>query len=1125
MSRIRAFVLCAVLAVAAAPVARGQSNLGTISGVVSDASGAVMPDADVIATQVETGTPFATKTNSAGAYNIPSLSPGRYSVQFKASGFQTSVKEIILDAQQKARVDAEMTLGQAEKSVVTVQDSVPVINTESGEIGKTVETRMLRDMPVKGRSVYQVLQLVPGITARSHNTNELDSPGQKFSDSSISGSRPNTNALTQDGVTTNQSTGFLNNPYGSLEPIQEVRVLTNAYSAEYGRFSGAQIALQTKSGGQNYHGAVYAFVRNGIFNANRWENNANGYLADGSPRSPRADYSWQQIGGAIGGPVPYMRKKLFFYANFENENGSNPTYPSATVPTAAIRGGDFSSLSSYGVVVRDPKTHDPFAGNIIPSSRLDSAAQKIVAAVPQPNAPGTLLSTSRSGIPSSNFVAPTFQVEDPINTLTTRFDAYPSEKNRMYVSYQRLQEGPDTNATPFLNFLNNTRLARTGYQNRLAAGYTRLFSASLSNETLVAFQRYKRIEIPPNAGEDIGSQIGIQRRFGTGLPIISISGLTGFGRNAGGTTIEFPLTFSNYTTYVVNKHTFKAGLAVQRYFYSGLTIPNNVYGSYSFNGDMSSTTVNAQGVATANGRGNEAYSFADFLLGSVQSAAVDFGLPELARRAYNFGAFVNDDWKASRKLTLNLGLRWDYETRVTTKENFYSRIDPYTGKLLVAGRNGASETLNLSTPALNLAPRLGLSYAIDDKTVMRSGFGMFYGSPYLEANQTTSGFNSAVSIPSLGTGVPQPFTLSQGINTQGLATGVTDPFDIFSRATVTAPFPGATTLAGEEPLPYNLNWNLSFTRQLPFSSVAEIAYVANRGVHLPQGIPGNSPVLAQAADVNRAGAQNYRPYPLIGAFDVLHYDGNSQYHSLQSKLSRRFTRGLAVDAVYTFSKMTDGASASTGATNSRTLSNTQIPWQYLKIEHGISDFDRTHVLTLAWVAEFPFGKGRRFLSDDSLLSKVAGGWQLNGIYSYMSGEPYTITQAKRNNVLNTQRPDAVNAANLSGRTPNPDFAKNPDGGNARGYQWLIPCNYSTVTLTCTNPASPFQPSGALGFGNLGRNTSRGPNEWNIDASVFREFRIAESKHIQFRAEVFNVLNLRQFRGVGSGDITSSSVLS
>jgi hypothetical protein len=323
-------------------------------------------------------------------------------------------------------------------------------------------------------------------------------------------------------------------------------------------------------------------------------------------------------------------------------------------------------------------------------------------------------------------------------------------------------------------------------------------------------------------------------------------------------------------------------------------------------------------------------------------------------------------------------------------------------------------------------------------------------------------------------------------------------------------------------MPYNLNWNLSVTRQLPFSSVVEVAYVANRGVHLPQGIPGNSPLLQQAADVNRSGAQNYRPFPLIGAFDVLHYNGNSDYHSLQSKFSRRFTRGLGLDLVYTFSKMTDDASAATGATNGRTLGNTQIPWEYLGIEHALSDFDRTHVLTVAWVAELPFGKGRHFLNNDSILSKLAGGWQVNGIFNTMSGEVSTITQAKRNNVLNTQRPDAVDPSNLSGRLPEPDFAKNPDGGNARGYQILIPCNYSTTALTCTNPASPFQPSGALGLGTLGRNTLRGPGEWNIDGSLFREFRITESKNIQFRIEAFNALNARLFRGVGSTDITSST---
>jgi hypothetical protein len=1100
-----------------------QSNLGSVSGLVTDGTGAVVPGASVVATQIDTATPFAAKTNNAGVFTLPSLPPGRYSLEFSMKGFQSLRKEFLLDATQKARVDAQLAVGDAARTVVEVGGAAPVINLESGEIGKTVETRMLRDMPIKGRSVHQVLQLVPGITARAHNTNELDSPGQKYSDSSISGSRPNTNAVTQDGVTTNQATGFSNNPYGALEPIQEVRILTNAYSAEYGRFSGAQIALQTKSGGQQYHGAAYTFVRNGIFNANRWENNSNGYLADGiTPRSPRQDFSWQQIGGALSGPIPKLAKKAFFYANYEDESGVNPTYPAATVPTTAIRGGNFQSLSGFGVTLIDPLTREPFPNNTIPAARLDPVAQKIVAAVPQPNAPGSLLSTSRSGIPSGNFVAPTFEVRNPVRTLTSRLDNYPNEANRLYVSYQRLTEGPDTNATPFDNFLNNNRQSRRAVQHRLAAGYTRVLSPTISNESLAAFQRYIRVEVPPNAGKDIGSELGIRNRFGTGLPIINISGLTGFGRNAGGATVEFPLTMSNYTTAVRGAHTLKFGAAVQRYYFSGLNVPNNVSGNYSFNGDMTSSIRNAAGVLNAGGRGNEAFAFADFLLGSVQTAAVDFGLPELARSAYNLGIFVNDDWKATRKLTLNLGLRWDYETRIRTQNDFYSRVDPLSGALLVAGRNGVSSTLNLATPKKNFAPRLGLAYALGEKTVFRSGFGMFYGTPYAEAAQTTPGFTSAVTIPALGVGIPQPFTLAEGINTPGLRSGVTDPFDVYRRATVTAPFSAATTLAGDEPLPYNLNWNFSITRQLPLAAVWEVAYVANRGVHQPQGIPGNAPRFEQAADVNRAGAQPFRPFPLIGGFDVLHYDGNTHYHSLQSKLSRRFTRGLSVDAVYTLSKMIDSASASAGASSARSLGNTQIPWQFYKIERGISDFDRTHVLTAAWVAELPFGVGRSIWNRRGFLSALAGGWQLNGIFNYMTGEPYTITQARRNNVLNAQRPNAMDPANLSGRSPNPDFAKNPDGGNVRGFQLLIPCGYNTQTLRCANSGSPFQPSDAVSLGTLGRNTLRGLNSWNLDASLFRSIRFTESMNMQIRVESFNILNLRQFRGAGSTDITSTS---
>lgn len=1101
---VGACAVCVCLSMQEAAFA--QSNAGSVSGVVTDTTKAVLAGAEVTATNMDSGARFASKTNGSGAYTIPSLQPGRYSVQFTFAGFQTYVREIVLDATQKGRLDAELQPGSPAKTTVVVQDTVPLINTETGDIGKTVESRLLRDMPVKGRAFYQILQLVPGITARSYSTNELDSPGVKYGDSSISGSRPNTNVITQDGVGTNQATGFANSPYGPLEPIQEVRVLTNSYSAEYGRSGGAQIALQTKSGGRNYHGAAYGYFRNGVLNANRWENNAKGL--------PRQDYNWEQLGGSIGGPIPFLRKKAFFYSNYETERGTNPAYPTATVAPMEIRNGDFSSLAPFGVRIIDPLTRKPFPGNIIPASRIDPAALKITALVPQPNAPGILQATSKSGIPGSNYIAPTFQVEDPINSTTDRVDLYPNDSNRVYVAYQYFREGPDTNSTALTDLLDNTRLHREGDQYRVSVGYTHLFSPRISNESLAAFQFYRRTEIPPNGDGDLAKQLGIQSTFGHGVPLINFSGsLTSFGRNAASAAVEFPITLSNYTTSIFGDHTFKFGAAVERYLAYSTSVPNSIGGSYSFTGEMSSTTLDSQGNPSAPGRGNEAYSYADFLLGTVQSASVDFGLPEQSRSAYNLGLFVNDDWKIARRLTLNLGLRYDFETRITTKNNLYSRIDPLTGALLVAGRNGVSDTLNLKPTYGNFAPRLGFAYSVNQKTVVRSGFGLFYGSPWIDQSQTTPGFSSSQSIPGLGTGNPQPFSLAQGIPSGDLSVGLQDPFNIYNRATVANPFSGATTLAGNEPMPYNMNWNLSVSRQLPFSSVVEVAYVANHGVHLAKGIPGNNPLLEQAAAVNKSGAQAYRPFPNIGSFDVLHYNGNSWYNSLQTKFSRRFSRGLAVDLVYTFSKMTDDGSVSTGATSSRSVTNEQAPWEYPNIERGLSDYDRTHVFTVAWVAELPFGKGRRFAGNTPVLSRVIGGFQLSGTFNYQTGEPYTISETKKNTTLSTQRPNVTDAGNLSGMADNPAFALNSAGAPIPAFQWLIPTDAAGF---------PFADSGPLAIGNLGRNTTRGPATKMVDLALFREFALTEQKRLQFRAEVFNALNLRVLRGLNSTDIVSTS---
>lgn len=470
------------------------------------------------------------------------------------------------------------------------------------------------------------------------------------------------------------------------------------------------------------------------------------------------------------------------------------------------------------------------------------------------------------------------------------------------------------------------------------------------------------------------------------------------------------------------------------------------------------------------------------------------------RYNYNLGLFVNDDWKLTSKLTLNLGLRYEFETKQAVKNNIYSRVDLKTGDLLVAGRN-ASENLNLENDYLNLAPRLGVSYALNDRTVIRSGFAIFYSNFWVDNGEQVAypGFTATQAFVDQGTGRPQPFTLSQGFPVAQVPV-VTDPLALVAAASAARPLPvGAVTYNANDQLPANYQWNLSVQRNFWFDTIIDVAYVGSRSVHLARTIPANNPTLDQATRVviDRVPIQQVRPYSKFTGFNAVFYDATSNYHSLQLRATRRFSQGLSVDGNYTFSKNIDTAS--------READSFQIPWQFPQLERALSSLDRTHVFTVGAVYELPFGKGKTWLRE-GVLAHIVGGFQLNGIVSASSGVPLTITQTNTNTILQTQRPNVKDPNNTSGRVAEPSFVQG-------GRRWLIPA---------TDPNFPFTQSSNIGIGNLGRNTSREPGYVNFDLSLFRNVPITERIALQFRVEAFNTFNHVNYREPSSTNIINAN---
>jgi hypothetical protein len=605
-------------------------------------------------------------------------------------------------------------------------------------------------------------------------------------------------------------------------------------------------------------------------------------------------------------------------------------------------------------------------------------------------------------------------------------------------------------------------------------------------------QRDPRAIEPWYPDYDVTKELGIARKLGTNLPVISISGIGDFGDSGRQRWIHQPSGLGDSVTWLRGRHTMKFGSQLyQNQFWYIST--GDISGTYTFNGEIS-------GLGAA-GRSNPVNAVADFLLGAVKTANAPVAQIPVNRTNYNLGTFFNDTWKTTRRLTLNLGLRHEFELRQVVKNNVYSRIDPASGELLVAGRN-ATRNLNLKNDFANFAPRLGVAYMLDEKTVLRTGFAVFYSNFWMDNGEMVAypGWTTSKTFTDQGAGIPQPFTLREGMPV-ATVTIVPDPMELYAAATQQSPLSVASpSYDGTADLPRNLQWNVGFQRSMPFNVVLEASYVASHGSGLSRSASGNSPTLDKAPRlvIDKVSAQSVRPFPRISNFNVVRYGGTSDYHSLQVKAMRRFRAGFSFNASFTFAKNID---TGTGVNDSF-----QIPWQFPEIERGLSGLDRPRSLNLGWVWNLPFGKRGLVFRDNRVVSALLGGFQLNGIMRAGDGLPRTIVQRTTNTVLASQRPDVADPTRLSARVDESVY----EGASRR---WL---------MRAADPAFPFRNSSDLGIGNLGRNTTRQPGYLNFNLSLFRDFRITERVQFQLRAEGYNAMNHVNHTNIQSLDISNAN---
>ncbi|MFL6332525.1 MAG: TonB-dependent receptor domain-containing protein [Pyrinomonadaceae bacterium] len=1086
LRRVSRVTACLLFVSVLALHAFAQVNTASVTGLVTDTAGAVVPNASVTLKNKATNVETTATTDSSGYYNFASVPVGAYTVTVERPGFKRVVlEEVKLEVGQKARVDAALEVGAVTETVTVT--SATLLSTQEATTGGVIENRMVTQLPLSGRNWDDLISLVPGVQSDRYTEEGGGTANGRTGGANVHGVRSLQNNFVLDGVDNNsisenvqELTTQVARP--SVDSIQEFKVSTNPYSAENGRSPGALISVTTKSGTNVFHGTLYEFHRNRVFDANNFFNNRAG------ARKPQNIQN--QFGGNFGGPVVHDR--AFFFFNYEGTRIRKGSTRLGNVPLANELRGDFSNAAAvanripggaYATLfdrVGDCRALVPsafnangsFINNQIPAQCLDPLAQKVLALLPAPNTvPGT------GPLNLNNFIRNP-GIQDDTDSYTGRFDWQQSAKNSFFARYTlsdrfRYVPGIFGGTVDGTGSSANGRLNMKGQS--AAVGWTRVVSSRLVNEFRLGWGRNNSLAVQDPFGTNTLAELGFlgvpdSPLYSGGIPGISISarggttlpgGQSGFDRLGSPDflpksqrTNQFQWTDNVSLSYGPHQLKFGADLrGPMRNIY--LDVPS-LRGTLNFDG-------NRTGVGLA-----------DFLLGYPSGAQL--ANPQVVdSRLKMFSGFVQDDWKASRRLTLNLGLRYDYATWPYEGRDRLTNLDPKTGQLFTPSNSPYGRSL-INPDRNNFAPRVGLAYQLNDATVLRTGYGRFYmlferaGSedqlslnlPYLVQNNVTAANNNSTA---------NNIRLRTGFNLS-LNPASVDPRLVRLRA-----------INPEAVMPSIDQWNLGVQRLLPGDFVVTADYVGTKGTHLSV-LRNLNQQLFNAAGVGTGVI----PYPSLGPIEYRDNGGNSNYHGGELTVEKRFSRGFSFRTAYTYSKSIDYAQEhlAAGGTGSFTQNARD-----LRERRGPSDFDVTHRFVGSYIWELPFGKGHGYLNDGPL-AHVFGGWRLSGLANLRSGRPFTVAANGNSTALGGARGGGLVSA----------FADCVGDPSLPSGQQTIDRWFDTTAFVAPNPAR---------LGNCGRNTVRGPGLTNFDASLARVFDyFGENRELEFRWEVFNVLNTPQF---------------
>lgn len=1072
-------LLCGLLLAAFLTDSRlqGQAVTATLVGQVSDGAGASIGAAEVTITEQQTGISTIRSTNDSGNYEFTFLPPGVYTVSVKHEGFDVGVmKEVHVAVNTTVRVDMRLSVGSLAESV-TVKDSAPALQTDRADVSGQIESKQVSDLPVGSSRNFQALEsLIPGVSPAIYDHSAFFD-AQNSQSFQVNGQQEAANNLQFEGIDDNERTGELQVYIPPAAAIETVDVETSNYTPEFGRAAGAVTNVTMKSGTNRFRGSVYEFNSVAATSARSYFNNTGQFPG----------FTNNYYGATIGGPI--RKDRTFFFADFLRYTNHSGVYNLFTVPTDAFRNGD---LSAGPTNIYDPSTGVNGVGrtqfvtngvaNVIPSSRISPVSKNIIALIPLPNIPG-------AGFTNNYQETLGFRVDS--NQYDVKLDQVVGANDHFLYrySFQHVRTVQDPAFGLAGGPGGSSGFQGTGLNNTFntAGNYTHVFSPTFYTEGRLGVDHYFNTTQQSDYGSTGAADVGIPgvnlNPFTSGLTSISVSGystpIVGYSPGIPWERGETNIDAVNNWTKILGNHSIKFGGEVRR-VRDDLT-QGGVYGprgTFAYANGQTSTTTSTSGFANA---------WASFLLDVPNSVGRDVNITDASFRQTLYFAFAQDTWQVLPNLTLTYGMRWEFYPPATPKKKGgFSQYDPSTNSLLISGYGNIPQHLGLTVNDKNFEPRVGFAFRPTPLTVLRGGYGIshtplqgsYYANNYpIVQNIAYNPLNSYT--PALNdAGIPA--TLAQGFPTAPQPT--IPSTGVIANAPISSLWYVVNKTYKD---PYVMSYNLTFEQSLGGQWVADVAYVGNNGRQIPGSYNLNAGLVAGAG---ANGQPEYITFKRTANTQLILKGTNSNYNSLQARVTHHFSGGLVWTSAYAFQKAM-GYISNAGSPSSFNF--------YIDFHRNYSvlNYNATHTYSQSFVYELPFGNGKRYAST-GLLSKVVGGWQLSDVLSMRTGNPllFTASAAQLNAPSNIQVPNQTGP-----------FTKLRGIGTKR--PWFNTSPFST-------------PAGAV-FGNMGQNVYSGPGQITNNSSVFRSFPVHESMSLQLRMDAFNSLNHPTFANPSTATTSSS----